>query len=78
MEKKGKVLVTDTTHFVTLKMTKDEILFLFLYFLKQFNRHKLRLLENFCPTFYPDPTDCPWVSEDGCKLAVLIFTIRPV
>ena len=22
------------------------------------------LLENFCRTFSPDPTDCPWVSED--------------
>ena len=23
------------------------------------------LLENFRPAFSPDPTDCPWVSEDG-------------
>ena len=22
------------------------------------------VLENFCRTFSPDPTDCPWVSED--------------
>ena len=23
------------------------------------------LLENYCRAFSPDPTDCPWVSEDG-------------
>ena len=23
------------------------------------------VLENFRPTFSPDPTDCPWVSEDA-------------
>ena len=23
------------------------------------------VLENFRPAFSPDPTDCPWVSEDG-------------
>ena len=25
------------------------------------------LLENFRPAFFPDPTDCPWVSKDACK-----------
>ena len=32
----------------------------------QSGREKGRdVLENFCPIFSPDPTDCPWVSEDG-------------
>ena len=29
------------------------------------------LLENFRPTFSPDPTDCPWVTEDGRTLTLL-------
>ena len=28
------------------------------------------LLENFRPALSPDPTDCPWVSEDAFYLAV--------
>ena len=28
------------------------------------------ILENFCRAFSPGPTDRPWVSEDGVKLAV--------
>jgi len=27
------------------------------------------ILENFLPAFSPDPTDCPWVSEDGGDVA---------
>ena len=26
--------------------------------------------ENFRPAFSPDPTNCPWVSEDAPKIAV--------
>ena len=31
------------------------------------------VLQNFCPTFSPDPTDCPWVSEDD-DTAFLTFS----
>ena len=33
------------------------------------------LLENFRRTFSPDPTDCPWVSEDG-KIAEISLVSR--
>ena len=29
-------------------------------------------VENYCPTFSPDPTNCPWVSEDCDHLAQAI------
>ena len=29
--------------------------------------------KNFRPAFSPDPTDCPWVSEDGLVPALVIF-----
>ena len=29
------------------------------------------VLENFRPAFSPDPTDCPWVSEEGSRLATI-------
>ena len=28
----------------------------------------LAVFENFRPAFSPDPTDCPWVSEDGVNV----------
>ena len=34
----------------------------------RYPRALLPVLENFCPAFSPDPTDCPWVSEDGTQL----------
>ena len=30
----------------------------------------LPVLENFRPAFSPDPTDCPWVSEDAVEAAI--------
>ena len=33
-------------------------------------------VENYCPTFSPDPTNCPWVSEDCDHLAQAITKSR--
>ena len=43
----------------------------------------LPVLENFRHAFSPDPTDCPWVSEDGCSTTELqprrlVGAIRPL
>ena len=50
-------------------------------FWKEFGKSRypgalLPVLENFRPAFSPDPTDCPWVSEDG--EAIVAFQERNV
>ena len=52
-----------------------------LNFWKEFGKSRypgalLPVLENFRPAFSPDPTDCPWVSEDG--EAIVAFQERNV
>ena len=36
------------------------------------------LLENFCPAFSPDPTDCPWVFEDAVAVYPGLILVRPL
>ena len=36
------------------------------------------VLENFRPIFSPDPTDCPWVSEDELNSKVNNINVKPV
>ena len=36
------------------------------------------VLENFRPAFSPDPTNCPWVSEDAFWVVLLKYSGTPL
>ena len=35
-------------------------------------------LKTFVPAFFPDPTDCPWVSEDATFPATFLNSIKEI